>query len=272
MSLEEAIEYVVMHTKRAENIRLDYENALLRYKNFQRDFLPSVTVKVSPFRFNRSIERLQNAADGSYAYAEDYNGSSSTGISIRQNIVATGGYVEMGSSFNFLREFSSNRNSFNTRPFYISLSQPLWGGRNSYLLAKDVERLNRAVASKSLIKLLVDCQKETAMRYLQAYVAQQNLNYTERMLLASDSLLAQAKEKSQYGRITLYEYKQVELQQAEYAYWVVASRSAYKECMQQLYNYMECTDEIQLSDLNIKPHPAIASNQRARITGVYRWR
>lgn len=257
ITLEEAVEHVVQHTRRARSIRLSYENSTLRFHNFQKDFLPSISFKIAPFSFNRSFERLQNASDGSYSYVEDYNGSSSCGMFLRQKISATGGYIEMGTSLYYLREFNSNRNSFNSRPLYISLSQPLWGGRKSFRLNKAVEFLNFSVATKRLIKSLADCQKETATLYLQAYIARNNVAYSKLMSSASDTILKHAKLELQYGRIAPHEYKQVELQWAEHAYQASLAKSTYEQSMHLLANYLESDNNFLLADITIKNHPFI---------------
>lgn len=249
ITLEQALERVVYKTKKFEKLKLNYQNTLLEFKNFKNDYLPSASINISPFHFNHSIEQLQNATDGQYSYIEDYNGTSSANISIKQKIAATGGYVVMGTSLNFLREFNSNRNSFNTRPFYISISQPLWGGRKSYKFTKDIETLNRSAATKRLVKSIADYQKEVATLYAKAYIALCDVAYNKRMASASDTLLQEAELKYKYGRITLYDYKRIELQKEEYYYLKSESLSDYKQCLRDLCCYLDFYENIEIQPI-----------------------
>jgi len=105
--------------------KLNFHSKLLLFENYKKSFLPSVSFNVNPLNFNRSLKLLQQPSDGSYIYVDEYSSNSSAGISVNQRIGLTGGQLSIGSSLNYLREFSSDRNSFSATPFYIEYSQRL---------------------------------------------------------------------------------------------------------------------------------------------------
>ena len=116
VSLQEAIEVHVYNTMYVREKRLAYENSLLEYDNFKKSLLPSVSFNLTPVSFNHSMRLLQNYTNGEYSNVEEYSNTSSGNLSISQKIAATGGIISIGSSLNYLREFTSDNNSF-CQPF-----------------------------------------------------------------------------------------------------------------------------------------------------------
>lgn len=239
LTLSEAINRMALQTKRIRAIKLAYENCLLDFANYRKGFLPAVSFSISPFSFNRSIQRLQEASDGSYTYVEDYSNSSSAGITVRQKIGPTGGTLTMGTSLSFLREFSANRNSFNSRPIYIGFTQPLTGGYKEYIFNRTIQHLTQTIAAKDCAKEIATFQYEVLSTYLKAYLADQTLRNAISMEASSDTLLHIALLKLKAGRITDYEYKQVDLQCAENAYDAATAREERQMAVRALSSCLE---------------------------------
>lgn len=81
----------------------------------------------------------------------------------------------MGTSLSFLREFSANRNSFNSRPIYIGFTQPLTGGYKEYIFNRTIQHLTQTIAAKDCAKEIATFQYEVLSTYLKAYLADQTL-------------------------------------------------------------------------------------------------
>lgn len=132
LSLNNVVNILALESTQARIKKLNFKNKLLQYDNYKKGFLPSVSFNLSPFSFNRSLKLLQHPNDGSYTYVDDYTNNSSAGVTVSQKIGLTGGSFTFGSNINYLREFGTNRNSFNTTPYTIGYSQKILGANKTY--------------------------------------------------------------------------------------------------------------------------------------------
>lgn len=58
------VDKLSLNTPAAKMEQLNLENEILEFENYKKGFLPKVSFNLSPFNFNRSIVRLQQAEDG----------------------------------------------------------------------------------------------------------------------------------------------------------------------------------------------------------------
>ncbi len=177
VSLQEAIEVYVYNTRYIQEKRLAYENSLLEYDNFKKSLLPSVSLNLTPVSFNRSMRLLQNYTNGEYSYVEEFSNTSSGDLSISQKIAATGGMFSIGSSLIYLREFTSDNNSFCTSPISFSYSQSLFGGRRNYLFERSISRLKHDMALKNYCASVSTEQQKILTLYLNAYSCKVDIDF-----------------------------------------------------------------------------------------------
>ena len=236
VSLQEAIEVYVYNTRYIQEKRLAYENSLLEYDNFKKSLLPSVSLNLAPVSFNRSMRLLQNYTNGEYSYVEEFSNTSSGDLSISQKIAATGGMFSIGSSLIYLREFTSDNNSFCTSPISFSYSQSLFGGRRNYLFERSISRLKHDMALKNYCASVSTEQQKILTLYLNAYSCKVDIDFYTQAVNIGDSLLMHAKIRKESGKITEYEYNQIELQQLNNKMELEKSRYAYKSAILQLGN------------------------------------
>ncbi|MBR8706350.1 hypothetical protein [Bacteroides pyogenes] len=112
VTLDEVVNVLSLNSSTALIEKLNYQNEILQFEIYKKGFLPSFSLHFNPINFNRSLRMLQQPADGSYSYVEDYSNNGSAGISIRQKIGITGGELNVGSNINYLNDFSCNNNCF----------------------------------------------------------------------------------------------------------------------------------------------------------------
>lgn len=247
LTLKAALDSLVPATRGMQALRLTYENSRLAYDNYRKSLLPAIGVSLSPFSFNRAIQRLQQPSDGSYTYVEDYAGVSTLAVGVSQSLGPTGGTLTVGTSLAYLREFSEGRNSFSTRPFYVSLSQPLSGGRRSFWLTRTVQTLACQVAAKNYASGLVTMQQQAAALYLEAYVDRLALRNARLMAAASDTLLRTARMKFDMRQLTASDFKQVELARAEAIYAVTTAHEALDDALRRLASLLESDEPLTLA-------------------------
>ena len=214
VTLDEVLNVYCMNTAKVRSLRMEYANSRLAYENYRKGFLPTLSFGVSPVSFNRSLRLLQNPLTGDYSYVNDYSNASSAEITITQRIGITGGTLIASSSLNFLREFSYNRNNFNTSPVYISYTQPLRGGRYLYEHTRNVERMRYDLARRAFVAGVAAERQSVAALYMAMYVSKHRYETAVSKAAIADSLLELAKVKLLHGAITRYECNQIELQNA----------------------------------------------------------
>lgn len=234
VALHEVIDKLSLNSSVAQIEKLNFQNEILQFENYKKSFLPSLLLNFNPINFNRSLRVLQQPADGSYSYVEDYSNNSSTGLSVRQKIGITGGELSIGSNINYMNEFSRKKNSFSTTPFSIGYSQQLWGGGKQYRLEKEIEYAKNKVSIKQYCTKLSEIQQQALGHYMTAFIAKMEQDLAFQTKQNNDTLLHIAYIKLHNGHITEYDFKQIELQllNAHYAY--DNTHKAYVEAREQL--------------------------------------
>ena len=81
-SLSYVIDTLSLTSNSAQIEKLKYKNELLRYENYKKSYLPSISFALSPIGFNRSLRLMQDPTTGNYTYVKDYSNSSSVGLTI----------------------------------------------------------------------------------------------------------------------------------------------------------------------------------------------
>lgn len=211
LTLEEALEKAVLTTLPVQEGRLEYENSLLEYENYRKQYLPSLSLDISPFSFNHAMRILQDANTGAYSNVDNYSGQMGGGLSVRQKIGLTGGTVSMSSTLSYIREFSRSNNSFSTSPFHFSYSQSLLGGYRRYRYEREKNELERQLAVKTYCSVISSERQKILTLYMDAYVDMLDRDLFTRNITIGDSVMLHARLKKMSGKITDYEYKQLEL-------------------------------------------------------------
>jgi outer membrane protein TolC len=247
ISLGDAVNIYVYNTKYIKTERLKYENALLEYENHQKSFLPSLEFNLAPVSFNHSMRLLQNYSTGQYNNIEEFSNTTYGGLNISQKLGLTGGTFQLSSSLSFLREFSSNKNSFSSTPLYISYSQSLFGGGKRYKFEKAIYHLRNAVTMKNYCTSVSYEQQNILTLYLEAYSNMMDVQFYSKTVNIGDTILMHALLRKKSGKITEYDYNQVELQQLESKIQLQKSIFAYESSLRRL------ADEIGLDKIGLKP-------------------
>ena len=255
VSLDDAVNKYVYNTRYVKTQRLVLENALLEYDNFKKSLLPSISLNLTPVSFNHSMRLLQNYNNGEYTNVEEYSNNSSGSVSISQKISATGGTFSIGSSMSYLHEFSSENNSFSTSPMYFSYSQTLFGGRRNFVFERSISRLKHDMALKNFCTSVSTEQQKILSLYLDAYSRKMDIEFYSKTVSIGDSLLMHARIRKESGKITEYEYNQVELQQLDNKMELERSQYAYASSIRQLENELLLQD-IELDRLSTADFPA----------------
>jgi outer membrane protein TolC len=242
ISLANVVNKLSLQSPASKKERLNFENELLLFENFKKGFLPAVSINMSPFSFNRSIVKLQQANDGQYNYVEDYSGSSSAGLSIQQKVPFTGGTLSMSSNLNYLHEMSQNRHSFSSTPFSMSYSQQIFGSAKTMWMEKNITYKKNEETIKKYCSIISGIQQKALGLFMDAFLASLEMELSLSNKLATDSLLGMAKIKYQNKRITEADFKQIELQATNNEYLKESAKKNYQDAIRNLVTYLGLTD------------------------------
>ncbi|SHF66374.1 Outer membrane protein TolC [Bacteroides faecichinchillae] len=238
ISLEQVLNEWCLSSPSAKKIKLSYENTLLAFDNYKKQFLPSIAFSLNPVNFNRSQKLMQNAESGNYSYVEDYTNSSSTEIAIRQKIGIIGGELSVSSRLNYLREFSNHRDRFGTNPLYINYSQPFVGGFYNYKKQRDIQyaQLNNSI--KQYCSEIANVQTQAVNLFMSLFSSKLSTELSYKNLQISDTLLTASKALLDNGYFTEYEYHQMELQQLNNQYAYESSTKSYQKALRELITFL----------------------------------
>ena len=238
ISLEQVLNEWCLSSPSAKKIKLSYENTLLAFDNYKKQFLPSIAFSLNPVNFNRSQKLMQNAESGNYSYVEDYTNSSSTEIAILQKIGIIGGELSVSSRLNYLREFSNNRDRFGTNPLYINYSQPFVGGFYNYKKQRDIQyaQLNNSI--KQYCSEIANVQTQAVNLFMSLFSSKLSTELSYKNLQISDTLLTASKALLDNGYFTEYEYHQMELQQLNNQYAYESSTKSYQKALRELITFL----------------------------------
>ena len=264
LSLSMVIDTLTLEAPASQIERLHFENDLLQFENYKKGFLPSVSINMSPFSFNRSIVQLQQATDGQYNYVEDYSNSSNVGVSLSQKIPFTGGTLSANSSLNYLNEFSQNRHNFNASPFFISYSQQLFGSRKTMHTEKTIEYKRNEENIKAYCKVMATIQQKALGLFMDTFLASLEKEQSSSNRQATDSLLRMASIRFENKRITESDLKQIELQAVNNKYLEENASKNFDDALRTLItflnlpvNYRNIVIETPAFTLPLQLHPAL---------------
>jgi outer membrane protein TolC len=238
LSLEAVVYEYAFSSAQARIETLNYQNELLAYENFRKADLPSITFNISPFSFNRSLVKLQDAADGQYNYVEEYSSNSSIGVNVSQRIGLTGGNLSVSSSIHYLNELSQSRNSFSTVPISFNYSQRLFGNRKTLLMDKNIERIKNEKAILEYCSKICDIQERAMNLFMEVFLADLKKTQSQDNSHSTDTLLEIARVKYRQNNLTEQDFRQIELQSLNDRFEYESAAKQYAETMQTLLTYL----------------------------------
>ena len=254
LTLDKAIYDLVYQTTFAKEQKLAYESELLQYENYRKSYLPAFNVNLSPIGFNHSMRLLQNYMTGEYTNVDEFSNSSNVGMSITQKVGLTGGSLNFRSSLNYLYEFANTKNSFSTTPLYIGYSQPLLGGTKLYNYERRIQEKRHDMALKHYCSSISQEQQEIVSLYLDAYLSVADTSYYHRKVTIGDSLLLHAHLKREAGKMTEYDFSQIELEQTGNQIQLRKSRFAHNSAMEKLSETLHaCVEMLAPLDASVLP-------------------
>jgi len=212
ITLKEAISLAQQHSIQATLNKNSYEISNQLFKLQRAQLFPQLNLNANLPGYTNSITSVTQP-DGTIKFTTVEQAYSSMGVSLSQKIAATGGTFTASSNINRFDRLSSDRTTnYNTQPFVLGLSQPLFRFNETAFNLKTA-RINKLIGSKVFIKQQEELALEVSNQFHALLQSQQQLILLQANKINTDSLLQAATLKLKLGKIGEEEYLQIQLEQ-----------------------------------------------------------
>lgn len=190
----------------AETIK---ENRYWEYRTFRSNYLPSLAISGTLPNFNRSFTPVTQP-DGTTEFQPVAVNNSDVELALIQNVGLTGGQVFASSRVNRFDDFDNDVTRFSGSPFYIGISQPLFGF-NSLKWDKRIEPLLYEESLKGYVEDLEEISIEATDRFFDMLLAQISLEIARKNVANNDTILKIGQGRYGLGNIAENDLLQLEL-------------------------------------------------------------
>jgi outer membrane protein TolC len=209
-SLDEVLEMAKENSPQAMLAKHQFRVAYWEYRTYEAEYLPSLRLNGTFPEFNRSLKRHQ-LEDGTYKYIQENSNTTALGLSLNQNIGATGGSIFARSNLERTDFFGDNEGtSYMSVPVQIGFTQPLFGF-NQLKWKKKVEPLKYQEAKQTFIESMENISAEAVRLFFDLILAQQNVRTAKLNYANTDTLYQIARGRYNIGTIAENELLQMEL-------------------------------------------------------------
>lgn len=210
MTLQDVIAEARTNSVQALEARSAFVSDYWSWRSYQASHLPSVHLYGTVGSFDRSLRLLQNYETGEMVYTENYNMENSIGLSVRQNITATGGTLTMYNDLTRIDQFGTGGLTWYAQPFTVSYSQPLFS-YNRFKWDKLISPKQYEKAKRVYLESMEKVTLSAVDAYFDVMVAQETMDAAVRNHDNTARMLSIAGERLLLGTVTRDEYLQLEL-------------------------------------------------------------
>lgn len=158
------------------------------YQSYKSGKLPHLNWFINPVSYNRRMTMRYDSENNIDVYREQQTLSSYSVLSLKQNIIATGGTLSLESDLYRLQNFNnSGVNSWSSTPFRIGLSQPLWGF-NPFKWEKLISPLKYEKAKQEYIRSVQQTNKKAVQLYFDLLLANMQKEIAAQNVATADTL------------------------------------------------------------------------------------
>jgi outer membrane protein len=213
LSLQEVVSLAQGEAPSSQIAETRLGNNFWRYQSFLADYRPRFDLSADLGGLNRSLEGVTQP-DGTVLFIERALMSNFMGISLRQEIAATGGTIFANTNLNRLDIFGTDNfdasTSYLFSPINIRFVQPILAF-NNLKWRKRVEPLRFKESQREYSEELEQIALQGAQLFFDVYIAQLNVGAAQKEKSNADTLFNVSKGRFEVGRIAETELLQIEL-------------------------------------------------------------
>lgn len=191
--------------------KYQYLSDYWQFRSFKAQLLPSLSLNAKLPSFDRSLSPVQNAVSGEYNYVDNFVLRNSIGLTLQQNIAATGGNVQLYTGLARMDQFSPRRIvDYNSSPISLIYNQPI-GSFNPLRWDKKIEPEKYQKAKYTYLETVQDIASTVVNLFFEQLTAQQSLAIAELNHQNTDTLYRISLERFKIGAISQNDLLQLEL-------------------------------------------------------------
>lgn len=243
LTLDDAIARARVHSVQATVALNRLRAAYWQYRSYRAELLPEVGLTATVPAYVKQYQSYQTS-DGSYDFVRTNYLNMSGGLSLSQNIWATGGTLSLSTQLDYFRQLSDGvGNRFMAVPVALTLEQPLFGV-NNVRWDRRIEPVRYAEAKAEFISATEDVASEAIVYFFNLLMAIENRDIARKNLSNAEMLYRVAQEKRQMGRISRNDLLQMEANMLEAQSDVTDCESEYKARMFALRTFLDYEDNV----------------------------
>lgn len=212
LTLPEVVALARSESPDAELAQTRLNNNYWRFRSFQADFKPQITLDATLPNLNRSIENI-TLPDGTENFISRSLMRNSVGLSLAQPLAFSGGQVFLFSGLRRLDVFSQTSGtiiSYLSTPVSIGFVQPFWS-YNALKWSKRIEPLRYEESQRRYHEELEGAGTAAAGNFFDLLIAQLNLEAARNNQANADTLFELSQGRFGVGRIAETDLLQIEL-------------------------------------------------------------
>lgn len=226
--------------------KYQYLSNYWQYRSFKAQLLPSLSLNAQLPSFDRSLSPVQNSVTGEYNYVDNFVLRNNIGLSLGQNIAATGGRVELYTGLSRMDQFKPQRIvDYNSSPISLIYRQPI-GAFNQLKWEKKIEPQQYAKAKYTYLESVQDIASNVVSLFFGQLIAQQSLSIAELNHKNTDTLYKISQERFKIGSISQNDLLQLELQVLTQQAAINSSRLQLDMSKARLRSYLGYKDSVDL--------------------------
>lgn len=171
------------------------------FKSFKANRLPSLSLSMTPLRYNRDFVRRYDSQQNIDVYRPQQTLFSHGNLSLIQNFDWLGGTFFVDSELGYHRNFSDNKfTQYSSVPIRIGYRQQLLG-YNPFKWEKRIEPIKYEAAQKELLYNLEQTAEEAAGYFFNLAMAQAEYKLAKEKIQSADTLYNIGKERFEIAAI-----------------------------------------------------------------------
>jgi outer membrane protein len=246
LSLVQVVEMAKNNSIAAKQAATTKETRMWEYRNFQSNYKPQLLLNSRLPAFNRSFREVVQP-DGTIQFQPIRNNNSSVGVSLEQNIAATGGTVFAQTQLQRFDDFDRQNTLYNGTLFAVGLAQPLFRF-NNLKWDKKIEPLKYNESQQEYLEAFELIALKANELYFGLLLAEVNLSIATTNSTNTDKIMAITKEKLDIGKVSRNEILQLELEQLK-AQKAVASAN----------------QEMEIANLKLRSFIGLQTNEKLKL-------
>lgn len=186
------------------------ETKYWQYRTYRSNYQPQLSLTGVLPGYNKTFIEVQQP-DGTILFQSVHNNNSALNLSFSQSIASTGGTIYGTTQLQRFDDFDRKNTLYNSVPFGIGYSQPLWQF-NSLHWDNKIEPLKYHESKQAYIESMEQIAITASGYFFDLLLAQVNQKIADTNLAATKNILRIANEKYDIGKVSKNEILQLQLE------------------------------------------------------------